>query len=71
MTYCNKQSKMERDIQDRGVPIIGSADISATDVALFTNIGISEKQHDDRYCYRYLYGSIYINGSYKTGGSLV
>jgi len=42
----------------RGVPIIGSADISATDMALFTNIGIGEKQHDDRYYYRYLYSSI-------------
>jgi len=31
----------------RGVPIIGSADILAADMVLFTNIGIGEKQHDD------------------------
>jgi len=60
-------------LQSRGVPIIGSADLSATDMVLFTNIGIGEKQHDDQYCYqyRYLYSSIRINGSYKTGGSLI
>ena len=28
----------------RGVPIIGSADISATDMAFSTNIGIGTKQ---------------------------
>jgi len=38
--------------------IIGSADISASDMVLFTNIGICEKQHDDRYRYQYLYSSI-------------
>jgi len=31
-------------IQARGVPIIGSADISATDMAFSTNIGIGTKQ---------------------------
>jgi len=42
-------------LQFRGVLII---DISAADMVLFTNISIGEKQHDDRYCYRYLYSSI-------------
>ena len=48
----------------RGVPIIGSATISATDMAFFTNIGISTEQQKDRYHYRYLYSSnsLYING---------
>ena len=48
----------------RGVPIIGSATISATDMVLFTNIGIGTEQQKDRYRYRYLYSSnsLYING---------
>ena len=48
----------------RGVPIIGSATISATDMAFFTNIGIGTEQQEDRYRYRYLYSSnnLYING---------
>ena len=47
-----------------GVPIIGSAKILATDMVIFTNIGISTEQQEDRYCYRYLYSSnsLYING---------
>jgi len=31
-------------VLNRGVPIIGSADILATDMAFFTNIGIGTKQ---------------------------
>ena len=48
----------------RGVPIIGSASISATDTVIFTNIGIGTEQQEDRYCYRYLCSSnsLYING---------
>ena len=48
----------------RGVPIIGSAIISATNMAIFTNIGIGTEQQEDRYRYRYLYSSnsLYING---------
>ena len=48
----------------RGVPIIGSATISATDMAFFTNIRIGTEQQEDRYHYRYLYSSngLYING---------
>ena len=47
----------------RAVPIIGSAKISATDMAIFTNIGIGTEQYEDRYRYRYLYrNSLYING---------
>ena len=51
-------------ITDRGVPIIGSAIISATNMAIFTNIGIGTEQQEDRYRYRYLYisNSLYING---------
>jgi len=45
-------------INTRGVPIIDSANISASNMVLFTNIGIGEKQHDDRYRYQYLYSSI-------------
>ena len=45
----------------RGVPIIGSAIISATNMAIFTNISIGTEQQEDRYRYRYLY-SLYING---------
>ena len=48
---------------DRAVPIIGSAKISATDMAIFTNIGIGAEQYEDLYRYRYLYSnSLYING---------
>ena len=36
----------------RAVPIIGSAKISAADMAIFTNIGIGTEQHEDRYRYR-------------------
>ena len=48
----------------RGVPIIGSASISATDMVFFTNIGIGTEQQEDRYRYRYLCSSnsLYING---------
>ena len=38
----------------RGVPIIGSAIISATNMVIFTNIGIGTEQQEDRYRYRYL-----------------
>ena len=31
----------------RGVPIIGSASISATDMVFFTNIGIGTEQQED------------------------
>ena len=41
----------------RGIPIIGSATISATDMVFFTNIGIGTEQQVDRYCYHYLYSS--------------
>ena len=41
----------------RGVPIIGLATISATDMLFFTNIGIGTEQQEDRYRYRYLYSS--------------
>ena len=46
----------------RGVPIIGSAEISATDIAFFT---ISVSVQNSR-SYRYLYSinSLYINGLY-------
>ena len=52
------------DYITRGVPIIGSATISATDMAFFTNIRIGTEQQEDRYRYRYLYSSngLYING---------
>ena len=33
----------------RAVPIIGSAKISATDMAIFTNIDIGTEQYEDRY----------------------
>ena len=48
----------------RGVPIIRSATISATDMAFFTNIRIGTEQQEDQYRYRYLYSSndLYING---------
>ena len=48
----------------RGVLIIGSATISATNMVFFTNIGIGTEQQEDRYRYRYLYSSngLYING---------
>ena len=48
----------------RGVPIIGSATISGTDMVFFTNIGIGTEQEEDRNRYRYLYSSnsLYING---------
>ena len=42
-------------ILNRGVPIIGSAKISATDMVIFTNIGIGIEQQEDGYRYRYLY----------------
>ena len=47
-----------------GVPIIGSAIISTTNMVIFTNIGICTEQQEDRYRYRYLYSSnsLYING---------
>ena len=47
----------------RGVPIIRSAKISATNMVIFTNIGIGTEQQEDRYHYRYLYSSnsLYIN----------
>ena len=51
----------------RGVPIIGSGTISATNMVFFTNIGtmISTEQQEDRYHYRYLCSSsLYINGLY-------
>jgi len=47
----NLAKKYTRDMYTctafRGVPIIGSANISASDMVLFTNIGIGEKQHND------------------------
>ena len=48
----------------RGVPIIGSAIILATDMVIFNNIGISTEQQEDQYRYRYLCSSnsLYING---------
>ena len=50
----------------RGVPIIRSAIISATDMVIFTNFSIGTEQQEDRYCYRYLYSnnSLYIKGLY-------
>ena len=53
----------DQAVGPRAVPIIGLAKISATDMAIFTNIGIGTKQYEDRYRYRYLYSnSLYING---------
>ena len=61
-----------------GVPIIGSAKVSAIDMVIFTNIGIGTEQQGDQYRYQYLYSSnsLYINGLYigflrYTCGSLV
>ena len=69
---------VDNDVDSRGVPIIGSAIISATNMAIFTNIGIGTEQQEDRYRYRYLYSSnsLYINGLcigflYYSCGSLV
>ena len=70
---------LKRDVElHRGVPIIGSAIISATNMAIFTNIGIGTEQQEDRYRYRYLYSSksLYINKLcigflHYSGGSLV
>ena len=55
---------------DRGVPIIGSAIISATDMALVftTNIGIGTEQQEDRYRYRYRYRYLYSNNSLYING---
>ena len=44
----------------RGVPIIGLAKISATDMVIFNNIGIGTKQQEDRYLHSS--NSLYING---------
>ena len=55
----------------RGVPIIGSAKISATNMVIFTNISIVTEQQEDRYCYRYLYSSKCIGFLRYSCGSLV
>ena len=47
----HKQAKLY--ISGRGVPIIGSAKISANDMVIFTNIGIGTEQQEDLYRYRY------------------
>ena len=63
--YCRIKSNAKCDpVWDRGVPIIGSAIVSATNMVIFTNIGIGTEQQEDRYRYRYLYtsNSLYING---------
>ena len=48
----------------RGVPIIRLAKTLATNMVIFTNIGIGTEQQEDRYRYRYLYSSnsLYISG---------
>ena len=40
----HKRSGFMEHVYIRGVPIIGSATISATDMAFFTNIGIGTEQ---------------------------
>ena len=39
-------------VYTRGIPIIGSAKILATNMVVFTNIGIGTEQHKDRYHYQ-------------------